>query len=102
MKWQRVIRKLLIRSITYFFPMKAGQKKIDRQAVCLAATTLILAEGSTTTLGVKLFLRKRGYEVYQADVSECLFEVAKREGWAINDNGSFRVYYFPSLRLLAQ
>lgn len=102
MNWQQRIRNLIKRTRAYFFPMKAGLKKIDKQAVRMAATTLILAEGSTTTLGVKLYLRQRGYEVYQSDVSDCLFDVATREGWSINDNGSFRVYYFPSLRIMAQ
>jgi hypothetical protein len=82
--------------------MKAGQKKINRQALRLAATTLILAEGCTTTLNVKTFLRHRGYRAYQADVSKGLFAVAQREGWAINDNGAFRVYYFPRLAALPQ
>ena len=80
--------------------MKAGAKKTNRQAVRLAATTLILAEGSTTTLGVKTHLRNRGYEAYQAVVSKLLFLVAEQEKWAVNDNGTYRVYYFPNLRAL--
>ena len=82
--------------------MRTGQKQINKEAVLLAATTLILAEGSTTSLGVKLFLRHRGYKVYQADVSECLFTVAQYQGWSVNDNGLFRVYYFPKLAQLPQ
>ena len=82
--------------------MRTGQKQINKEAVLLAATTLILAEGSTTSLGVKLFLRHRGYKVYQADVSECLFTVAQQQGWAVNDNGVFRVYYFPKLAQFPQ
>ncbi|MGM9507006.1 hypothetical protein ACS5NO_04750 [Larkinella sp. GY13] len=80
--------------------MKAGAKKTNRQAVRLAATTLILAEGSTTTLDVKTYLRNRGYEAYQAVVSKLLFLVAQREKWAVNDNGTYRVYYFPNLTAL--
>lgn len=80
--------------------MKAGAKKMTRQAVRMAATTLIMAEGSTTTLDVKNHLRNRGYLAYQSDVSTRLFEVAQQENWAINDNGTFRVYYFPNLTAL--
>ncbi|WP_111626898.1 hypothetical protein [Larkinella arboricola] len=80
--------------------MKTGAKKITRQAVCLAATTLILAEGSTTTLDVKNHLRNRGYRAYQAEVSTWLFAVAQQQNWAINDNGTYRVYYFAPLTAL--
>lgn len=80
--------------------MQTGTKKITRQAVRMAATTLILAEGSTTTLDVKNHLRSRGYQAFQADVSRLLFAVAQREKWAVNDNGTFRVYYFPPLTAL--
>ncbi|RRA99741.1 hypothetical protein [Larkinella rosea] len=80
--------------------MNAGAKKINQQAVRMAATTLILAEGSTTTLDVKIHLRKRGYQAYQSDVSDLLFAVAQGENWAMNDNGTYRVYYFPNLTAL--
>ena len=80
--------------------MKAGAKKTNCQAVRLAATTLILAEGSTTTLDVKNHLRNRGYQAYQAEVSNWLFAVARQEKWAVNDNGHYRVYYFPNLTAL--
>lgn len=80
--------------------MNTGTKKTTRAAVRMAATTLILAEGSTTTLNVKNHLRNRGYRAYQADVSTWLFSVAQQEKWAINDNGLFRVYYFPNLTAL--
>ncbi|GAB3748786.1 hypothetical protein [Spirosoma pomorum] len=82
--------------------MNAAQKKITPAAVRRAATTLILAEGGTTSLIVKQFLRNRGYQAYQADISKCLFALALKEGWAINDNGMFRVYYFPTLGLMPQ
>ena len=76
--------------------MNADLKKVDRNAVRMAATTLLLAEGSTTTLNVKNHLRSRGCRACQVEVSAWLFEVAQAEGWAINDNGTFRIYYFPS------
>ncbi|GAB3552494.1 hypothetical protein [Spirosoma fluminis] len=82
--------------------MNAALKQITPSAVRMAATTLILAEGSTSTLIVKQFLRNRGYQAYQAEVSKWLFVVALEEDWAINDNGLFRVYYFPTLPALPQ
>ncbi len=62
----------------------------------MAATMLMLAEGSTTTLNVKLYLRDRGFRAGQSEVSSWLFRIATREKWIINDNGTFRVYYFPN------
>lgn len=82
--------------------MNTKQKQITKEAVLLAATTLILAEGYTTALGVKLYLRHRGYKVYQADVSEALALVAQQQGWTEKDNGIFRLYSFPKLRLMWQ
>ncbi|MBO0930627.1 hypothetical protein [Fibrella aquatilis] len=71
-------------------------KSLTRQAVRMAATTLMLAEGSTTTLHVKAYLRDQDYRATQADVSSWLFRIARRERWVVNDNGQFRVYYFPN------
>ncbi|QHW00763.1 hypothetical protein [Spirosoma endbachense] len=82
--------------------MNASLKQITPSVVCLAATTLILAEGATSSLIVKQFLRNRGYRAYQSEISNWLFTVALQEGWAINDNGMFRVYYFPTLKTLPQ
>lgn len=82
--------------------MNATAKPLDRRAVRMAATTLILAEGCTTTLCVKQFLRNRGYYARQAEVSKWLFAIAGQQGWAINDNGLFRVYYFPRIALSVQ
>lgn len=82
--------------------MNTDLKKITPSVVCLAATTLILAEGSTSSLIVKQFLRNRGYFARQADISAWLFDVAQQQGWAINDNGLFRVYYFPTLASFLQ
>ncbi len=74
--------------------MNATLKPITPSAVCHAATTLILAEGGTSTLLVQQFLRNRGYRANQTDVSNWLSTVASQKGWAINDNGLFRVYHF--------
>lgn len=77
-------------------------KKINPAAVRLAATTLILAEGSTSTLLVQQFLRNRGYQARQAEVAKWLIIVALEGGWSINDDGLFRVYQFPTAALLPQ
>lgn len=74
-----------------------NEGKLSRQAVRLAATTLILAQGCTTTTIVKVALRERGYNVYQAEVAKRLFEVAQSEGWKMDDNGPVRIFYFPQI-----
>jgi hypothetical protein len=71
-------------------------KPLNRESVRMAATMLILAEGSTTPLNVKLYLRDRGFRAGQSEVSSWLFRIATREGWIISDNGTFRVYQFPN------
>ena len=71
-------------------------KSLNRQSVRVAATMLMLTEGSTTTLNVKMYLRDRGFRAGQSEVSSVLVRVATRERWIINDNGTYRVYYFPN------
>ena len=66
----------------------------DNEAVKLAATTLILASGCTTTLEVKLYLRKRGYQALQKNISKKMREVAQKESWITVDNGQFFIYTF--------
>ena len=73
-------------------------KPITAAAVCQAATALIVAEGGTSTLLVQQFLRNRGYQTRQAEVSNWLSTGALQEGWIINDTGLFRNYAFPSIR----
>ena len=82
--------------------MSVKSKKASPLTVQLAANTLILAKGCTTTLDVKLFLRKRGYRAFQGDISKWMYALAPQEGWAVNDNGLFRIYYFPQLRPIPQ
>lgn len=78
-------------------PVPTNEGKLTRQTVLLAATTLILAQSCTTTTIVKVALRQRGYNVYQAEVAKRLFEVAQSEGWKMDDNGPVRIYYFPQV-----
>ncbi|CCH55354.1 hypothetical protein BN8_04608 [Fibrisoma limi BUZ 3] len=78
--------------------MKTQLKKAGLDEVRLAATTLILAEGFTTTLCVKDFLRKRNYLAQREHIADWLYAVAKQEGWAVNDNGLFRIFHFPRLK----
>lgn len=89
-------------SINITSTMNTIVKQINPFAVRLAATTLILAEGSTSTLIVQQFLRNRGYQARQAEVAKWLVVVALKEGWSVNDSGLFRLYYFPTLAPLPQ
>lgn len=57
---------------------------------------LMLAGGSTSTLTVKEYLRDRGYRAGQSEVSSWLFRIATRERWITNDDGTYRVFYFPN------
>ena len=80
--------------------MNATLKSITPDTVCHAATTLILAEGGTSTLLVQQFLRNRGYRSNHTDVSNWLSTVAMQKGWLIHDNGLFQVYYFRTRKAL--
>ncbi len=73
---------------------------LTRQPVRLAATMLMLANGSTTTLAVTDYLRNKGFRAGQSEVSSWLFRIASREGWAINDKGTVRAYRLPFFRAL--
>ncbi|WP_077129960.1 hypothetical protein [Spirosoma montaniterrae] len=75
---------------------------LSPDAVRLAATTLILAEGSTSVLCVQQFLRNRGYQAYEAEVSGWLLTIVQQQGWLVNDNGLFCVYGFPCPTLSMQ
>ncbi len=74
--------------------MNTTTRLLSPDAVRLAATTLILAEGSTSVLCVQQFLRNRGYQAYEAEVSGWLMTVARQQGWLIHDNGLFCLYSF--------
>jgi hypothetical protein len=75
-------------------------KPLNRQSVRMAATMLMLAEGNTSTLKVKSYLRDHGFRAGQSEVSSWLFRIATREGWTINDNGAVRSYHFPNIMAL--
>ncbi len=76
--------------------METKRKQLDPLVVRFAATALILANGSTTTLAVKNALRQRGYEARQADVSQWLLVISLWENWTFTDNKKYRVYSFPA------
>ncbi|WP_338870284.1 hypothetical protein WBJ53_22350 [Spirosoma sp. SC4-14] len=76
--------------------MNTTQKHLTPDAVCFAATTLILAEGGTSSLIVQQFLLNQGYQAKRTDVSIWLVCVAIQEGWTIDDNGMFLVFSFPT------
>jgi hypothetical protein len=76
--------------------------KANLNTVKMIATTLILAEGVTTTLEVKKYLRGKGYRAFQDDISNQLWQIANQEHWLYYDNGMFRIYTFPQIGLLPQ
>ncbi|GAB2599672.1 hypothetical protein [Spirosoma areae] len=78
--------------------MNTTQKQLTSEAVCLSATTLILAEGGTTSLIVQQYLRNQGYQAKRIDVSIWLVCIAMQEDWLIDDNGLFLVFSFPTHR----
>ena len=82
--------------------MRTKHQKADYLTVKMTATTLILAEGVTTTLEVKNKLRKQGYLAFQHDISEQMLEISLRENWIHYDNGLFRIYTFPQIGILPQ
>lgn len=82
--------------------MIKNKAKATRNVVKMAATTLILASGVTTTLEVKNYLRQRGYLAFQNDISEKMLSIAHQLGWAYLDNGIFRIYTFPQLGVFPQ
>ena len=77
-------------------------KKPDLQTVKMAATALILSEGTTTTLEVKNHLRNKGFRAYQSEISLQMKTIAFHEGWLTYDNGLFIVYSFPHLGIIPQ
>ena len=77
-------------------------KKPNLDTIKLTATTLILAEGTTTTLEVKNKLRSQGYTAYQEDISRQMHQIAEAEGWLAHDNGLFLIYTFTQLGLMPQ
>ena len=76
--------------------METKRKQLDPLVVRFAATALILANGSTTTLAVKKALRQRGYEARQTDVSQWLLVISLWENWSFTDNKKYRVFRFPA------
>jgi hypothetical protein len=64
-------------------------------AVKQAATELMRAHGTTTTLEVKNRLRSQGYWALQADVSRLMEALADAEGWLYEAGPGFRVYCLP-------
>lgn len=82
--------------------MNTKQKQLTLDAVCFAATTLILAEGGTSSLIVQQFLLNQGYQARRTDVSIWMVCVAIQEGWQVDDNGMFLVFSFPTTRSSAQ
>ena len=77
--------------------MHTQRKKLDPLVIRFVATSLILAQGSTTATEVKNSLRRRGYEARQDDVAQWLLVICFWENWAVKDHEQHRVYSFPRL-----
>ncbi len=63
-----------------------------KEAIRECAERLLIQNGMTTTLEVKLDLRYQGYIAFQLDVSHWMDRIAREEGWSYCCNGTFRVY----------
>lgn len=60
--------------------------------VLVVAQRLMLAAGQTTTLEVKIELRKAGFHALQDDISKTMGDLAAEENWQIGDTGTHRLY----------
>jgi|GEM_PF-2259582 len=58
----------------------------------IIAERLLLSNGRTTTLEVKLELRRQGYIAYQSDISFFMDQLAAELDWPYTSNGRNRVY----------
>lgn len=67
-------------------------KSLSQEAVRQMAESLMLLNGFTTTLDVKMALREQGYAALQADVSAYMDELAAELEWYYQYNGTYRIY----------
>lgn len=67
-------------------------KTIDKSKVLVAAVSLMVKQGSATSLEVKNELRKNGYNARQAEVRDLLNDLRQEESWNVSDNGTFKIY----------
>lgn len=67
-------------------------KPLTKDAVLVAAQRLMLSKGETSTLEVKMELRKTGFFALQDDVSNHMRDLAIEEDWKTGDNGHHRLY----------
>ena len=71
----------------------SGLKQINVEIVRQIAESLMLLNGKTTTLEVKLALREEGYYALQSEVSAYLSAVAAEMEWYFQFNGTYRRYF---------
>ena len=69
-------------------------KTIDKEVVLGMAEALMILNGSTTTLEVKIELRKQGYQATQSAISHFMDLLGEEEKWIFDFNGSYRTYAF--------
>lgn len=68
-------------------------KKITKDVVIATMNLLILTNGQTTTLEVKLHLRDLGYTLTQKEVSDMMSEIQKHsDNLSYTENGTYRTY----------
>ena len=67
-------------------------QSLSHEAVRQMAESLMLLNGFTTTLDVKMALREQGYKALQAEVSSFMDELAAELEWYFQFNGTYRVY----------
>lgn len=67
-------------------------KTLDKSKVLVAAVSLMVKQGSATSLEVKNELRKGGYNAKQAEVRDFLNDLRQEENWNVSDNGQFKIY----------
>ena len=68
-------------------------KKLNIDIVRQLAESLMLLNGKTTPLEVKLALREHGYFALQSEVSDYLSTVAAEMEWYYEFNGTYRRYF---------
>ncbi|WP_020532292.1 hypothetical protein [Flexithrix dorotheae] len=72
-------------------------KKLTLDIIRITAEDLMLENGETTTLEVKLYLRGLGYIAFQSEISAIMAELCEQNGWSFEYNGLFRIYKLPSI-----
>ena len=68
-------------------------RNLTTSAIITAAEYLMVVNGFTTTLEVKIWLRRQGYMAFQASISAEMDRLAEYRSWAYLWNGTYRNYF---------